>query len=170
MTRPTLTPHWLRGLLLAGALLAGCTYVTIQNQSDTHARVRLKLPDRRGPIMVRVPANGESTKVTSTGGSYTVAIVPFEEYEAALKLKKDQLAARLFDPNTPISPGDAKAIGQEIFRLNQEIEKLFDNLPDCTSKVEANSTALVQVSRGAGDQWAPPVCNPGISQESSSSP
>lgn len=164
----TNAPRWLRLVLLAGFALAGCTYVRVENNSAVEAVVLLRLPDRTSPVTLRLPPFQAATKLTNSGGTYSVTVLPQQAYIDLLQRKQDELVQSLFDFEDELSPAEAQAIKQRIHELMTEMAELYTNAPSCSNKVEEFSTANAQVFRdplASPDKWETPLCYPGIAEE-----
>lgn len=148
--RPT---HYLRGLAVLGLLIAGCATVIVENQSKEYtARVSVRLPDGDGGKVFALRPDFSTSFVSAGGGTFTVTVLPNEEYLAWLEknrlLIEDALTAQtgaelLGAPG--LSPGQVAALQLALTLIHSEIKDIELTGASFSGNLPENGEAACQL-------------------------
>lgn len=124
--------HYLRGLVVLGLLFAGCATVTVTNTSKEYpARVRLVMPDGDGGQVRVVKQEASIYGASTSGGTFTVTVLPNEEYQAWLEKTRLEIETALLASSgaelitgSGLSPGQVAALQLALTLLKSEIKDI----------------------------------------------
>jgi hypothetical protein len=132
-------------LTLLGIFLTGCSFVRIQNVSDTSITVAVRVPDS-GKAYTRNIRPGQVVDVfTSHGGSYTVTMIPSERYKAALFNLREIVTRRLFEERSTLSGDDVTRLVANLNEIDSLIDDLANEGASCQGTVPDFDTSVVVV-------------------------
>ncbi len=133
-------------LLLSALLLAGCTFVQVQNISDLNATVAIRVPDSPGAYTRQV-GPGNSVEVFSNyGGQYSITVVPSERYRQTLLSLRDQITQKLFEERATLTAAEVAQLIENLGRINQLVEEMAQPGASCGGNVPDFETAVAILS------------------------
>ncbi|MBI2846046.1 MAG: hypothetical protein HYX86_05815 [Chloroflexi bacterium] len=136
-------------LVILGLLFAGCATVTVTNTSKEYsARVSLVMPDGDGG-QVRLVKSGQSIYGASvSGGTFTVTVLPNEQYLAWLNDTSLKIATALGGSalgevltGQGLSPGQVAALQLALELIRSEIKDIETTGTSYTGTLTENSEA-----------------------------
>jgi hypothetical protein len=146
-------------ILALGLAMLACATLTVTNSSKDHnAVIRVTLPDDAFGTIKLGP--GESIDYTATtGGAYTVEVIPDQEYLATLQSLRDGLvAAMALNPILPLG-SDGDILFLKLANLQAEIDALPRTGTKCSGSIPKDApdgyTVEVNISYDANQvQWS----------------
>lgn len=131
---------------MAVIILSGCSFVRIQNVSDTPITVSVKVPDS-GNSYTRIIRPGNLVDVFSgNGGRYSVTIIPSERYRDSLESMQRMVSTRLFEERATLSADEVTRLVQNLNEIDQLIDDLAKPMPSCSGYLPDFDTVVVVVA------------------------
>jgi hypothetical protein len=124
-------------------LLSGCSFVRVQNVSDTNVRVLVNVPDSNAGISRNVRPGSVVDAFSSHGGRYSVTILPNERYREFLLDLRTEIGRRLFEERAELT-GDE--VGRLVARLNEVnvfLKELAEPGASCSGSLPDFDTSVV---------------------------
>ncbi len=121
-------------LLIALVLPAiACANIYVENGSSQHVSVRVHVPD--GDYATRLGPDQSDDWDVIGGGTYTVNVLPDEEYRTALSNMQRYFMELLSKPLT-ISPPEFALASQAVPELRQELEQMATTGNSCSGEID----------------------------------
>lgn len=135
----------------AAALLAGCSFVAVQNVSEATAVVRVIVPDN-GYGYTRKVRSGDMVEVfTGHGGRYTVTVLPDEDYRNLLTGLRAEISRRLFRERDALSADDVRNLVQRLRDVDEALADLARPGASCGGTVSDFESVVATVSYDAAN-------------------
>jgi hypothetical protein len=148
-----------RGTFIAGAfcclvLLSACVDFNIINVSAVNARILIQTPD--GGRHAKVVKSGGSTgSFSEHGGSYTISILPDEQYLALLRELRQEITRRLFEERETLSADDVARLVQRLEEIEEQLEKESQRGVSCSGVAPDFSSVNAVISWSDFDgEWS----------------
>jgi hypothetical protein len=133
-------------LPLVAILLSGCTFIRIQNVSDSPVRVAVIVPDSGGGYTRSIPSGGLVDVFSSHGGRYTVTIVPNEQYRETLLRLQEQISDRLFNERASLTGAEVAQLVENLNHITALLQELELPGASCSGNVPDFETAVVVIA------------------------
>jgi hypothetical protein len=111
--------------------LTACVDFNILNQAEVRARVLIQTPDG-GRYTKAVEPFGSANSFSEHGGSYTISILPDEQYQQLLRTLREEISKRLFEDRNSLSAEDVSRLVNNLNQIQAEIEKAADQGASCS--------------------------------------
>jgi hypothetical protein len=133
-------------LVVGSFLLTGCTFVRVQNVTESNVTVAIRVPDSANTYTKRIPAAYIGDVFSAHGGRYSVTILS-EEYRSLLQDFRQIVMARMMNEGATLSAADVQALTQRLGQIDQLLVDL-ENEADvtCSGSVGDFETAIVTVA------------------------
>jgi hypothetical protein len=139
---------------LGALLLSGCSFVNVQNVSDSNVTVQIQVPDS-GVTYTRQIRSFEIAEVfSSQGGPYAVAMLPDEEYRQLLVSLQQEISQRLFNEGDVLTAPEIAQLVEKMSSIDQLLEELAQPMPSCSGNLPDYETVVVTITYdAASNDW-----------------
>lgn len=131
-------------ILVSFLLLTACVDFNISNYSEINARVLIQTPDGGNYTKV-VKSGGYASSFSGHGGSYTLSVIPDEEYLSLLRQLREQISQRLFEEGSVLSAEDVARLVQNLQDIEVQLEKEAQRGASCSGVAPDFSTVSASI-------------------------
>jgi hypothetical protein len=133
-------------LLIICIFLIGCSFVEVVNTSELSARVSVTVPDAGGSTTEYIKPGGTMDVFSSTGGRYTVQVLPDEKYRQLLLDLQNEISNKLFTEGKTLTGNDVTRLVNQLNDIDDQLEKLAEEGASCQGTVPEYETVVVVLS------------------------
>jgi hypothetical protein len=142
-------------LIFMGLFIVGCSFVEVVNTSELSARVNVAVPDSGGGTTEYIKPGGTMDVFSTTGGRYTVQVLPDEKYRQLLLDLQNEITKKLFDERDTLTGNDVTRLVNQLNDIDDQLERLAEEGTSCQGTVPDYETVVVIMSWDqANSNWS----------------
>lgn len=149
-------------LFFSVIILSGCSFVRVQNVSESEITVSVNVPDSGKSYTRNIEAGNIVDVFSANGGRYSVTMLPSERYRESLMNLQQLISARLFQDGATLTSAEVAQLVENMNSIDQLIAELENPMASCSGYVPDFETAVVTVIYdGSGSDYAMECSNGG---------
>lgn len=134
------------GLIVACLFLSSCSFVRVQNVSESTITVSVYVPDAHRPYTKTIRSGDIAEFFSGHGGRYTVTTIASERYKATLESLREQITKRLFEERATLTAKDVSILTTNLNHLDKLYEEAHLPGASCSGHLADFDTSVAVVA------------------------